>query len=132
MALTMAVNSVSESVTYACRFGVDGQSVRRQHIRLFLGVAQRGHKRCELQWWRELHRHFDNIRCCQHSESDLVDGVTWNGTPLNDATCGLKAVIVPLAGTVSGRTWNMTQKHSWPCIKNTVQVDRTIVVQLAR
>ena len=61
-----------------------------------------------------------------------IGGVSWNGTPLNDATCGLKAVTVPLAGTVSGRSWTMTQKDSWLCINQTVQVDRTILVQLAQ
>ena len=61
-----------------------------------------------------------------------IFGVTWIGTPLNAATCGLKAVSVPLAGTVSGRSWSMTQKDSWLCINNTVQVDRTILVQLTQ
>jgi hypothetical protein len=61
-----------------------------------------------------------------------LGGVSWNGTPLNDATCGQTAVNVPMAGTVSGRTWNMTQKDTWLCINKTVQVDRTIQVQVTQ
>ena len=61
-----------------------------------------------------------------------IGGITWNGTPLNDASCGLKAVSVPLAGTVSGRAWTMTQQDSWLCINSTVQVNRTLLIQLTQ
>jgi hypothetical protein len=61
-----------------------------------------------------------------------IGGLTWNGTPLNDATCGLRAVTAALAGTVSGRSWTMTQQDSWLCINQSVQVDRTILVQLTQ
>ena len=62
-----------------------------------------------------------------------LNGVTYNGVALNGNTnCSLKAVNVPMAGTVSGRTWRMTQQDSWLCVNNTVEVDRTLLVQLTQ
>ena len=62
-----------------------------------------------------------------------LNGVSYNGTPLNGNTnCSLKAVSVPLAGTVSGRSWSMTQQDSWLCLNQTVEVDRTLLVQLTQ
>lgn len=71
-------------------------------------------------------------------------GLTYQGTvttagavnvdliwPFDDATCGLTS-IQTLAGTVSGRSWTMTQKDTWLCENQTIQVDRTILVELTR
>ena len=61
-----------------------------------------------------------------------LSDVSWNGVALNDATCGLKTISVPMAGTVSGRAWTMTQQDSWLCLNQSIEVDRTFLVQLTQ
>ena len=133
VSLTMAVINIGQSIAYTCNSAWTATQ-SGGNISGFLSVSASGATNpgnC---------RGGENFTATVTTAGNVsipnfvwsLDGVSWNGTPLNDATCGLKAVNVPLAGTVSGRAWNMTQKDSWLCINNTVQVDRTIVVQLTQ
>jgi hypothetical protein len=52
--------------------------------------------------------------------------------PFDDARCGLTATAQTMAGTGSATVMHLVQKDTWLCDNKTVQIDRTLLVDLTR